>query len=325
MEQLIIPIAAGAATWLILLWLLNRPAGSIVPLDYPNERSLHVRPIPRIGGVAICATSLPVIALTWSPIVAGVAGMLALLSYFDDRHDLPVAVRFLAHVASGVILVLAVNDAVPFPIMVLGAVAAAWMINLYNFMDGSDGLAGGMAAIGFGAYAVAAALHDGPSLTLSSATLAVCAIAFLHFNLHPAKTFMGDVGSVPLGFFAAAIGFTGWHTEMWPWWFPLLVFSPFIVDATVTLLRRILNGERFWAAHRSHYYQRLVQMGWGHRKTANAEFALMIFCAAVALGLLRQPPHVQFAVLGVVAALYVVLALAVDRSWKNYVSLRQAP
>jgi UDP-N-acetylmuramyl pentapeptide phosphotransferase/UDP-N-acetylglucosamine-1-phosphate transferase len=97
------------------------------------------------------------------------------------------------------------------------------------------------------------------------AGVAAAAAGFLCFNFHPARIFMGDVGSVPLGFTAGALGLVGWRSGAWPLWFPLLVFAPFILDATVTLLRRALRGEKVWQAHRSHYYQRMVQMGLGHR------------------------------------------------------------
>ena len=94
---------------------------------------------------------------------------------------------------------------------------------------------------------------------------------------------MGDAGSIPLGFLAAAIGILGNLVNAWPWWFPLLVFSPFIVDATVTLLKRTVSGKKIWVAHREHYYQRLVLLGWSHKKLAIAEYALMLACAASAL------------------------------------------
>ena len=165
------------------------------------------------------------------------------------------------------------------------ALATMWVTNLYNFMDGSDGLAGGMALFGFGAYALAAWLAGDAVFVVVAASIAAAAAAFLVFNFPPAKVFMGDAGSIPLGFLAAALGILGWRAGHWPLWFPVLVFSPFIIDASVTLARRLLRGERVWRAHRSHYYQRLVQLGWGHRNTALAEYALMAGCgAARALG-----------------------------------------
>jgi UDP-N-acetylmuramyl pentapeptide phosphotransferase/UDP-N-acetylglucosamine-1-phosphate transferase len=126
---------------------------------------------------------------------------------------------------------------------------------------------------------------------------------------------MGDAGSIPLGFLAAALGLVGWQQGLWPLWFPLLVFSPFIVDASVTLARRVLRRERFWRAHKTHYYQRLVQLGWGHRDTALAEYLLMAACGAAALWSLGQPQAVQLVVLAAAFVLYCALAIAVDLAW----------
>jgi UDP-N-acetylmuramyl pentapeptide phosphotransferase/UDP-N-acetylglucosamine-1-phosphate transferase len=201
------------------------------------------------------------------------------------------------------------------PVLVL---AVMWMTNLYNFMDGSDGLAGGMALFGFGTYAVGAWLGGDVNLAAACASLAACAAAFLVFNFHPARVFMGDAGSVPYGFLAGAIGLAGWHEGLWPPWFPVLAFSPFVADASVTLARRMLRGEKFWRPHRTHYYQRLVQLGWGHRRTALAEYALMLACGTLALAASRAAPAVQAAVLAAAAALYLALATAVDRAWKAF-------
>jgi UDP-N-acetylmuramyl pentapeptide phosphotransferase/UDP-N-acetylglucosamine-1-phosphate transferase len=106
---------------------------------------------------------------------------------------------------------------------------------------------------------------------------------FLFYNLPPARIFMGDVGSVPLGFIAAALAVLGTRDGLFDIWVPLLIFSPFIVDATVTLVRRLRRGERIWLAHREHYYQRLVLAGWGHRKTVLAEYAIMLACGLSAV------------------------------------------
>jgi len=169
--------------------------------------------------------------------------------------------------------------------MALLILAVGWITNLYNFMDGSDGLAGGMSVIGFGAYALAAGASP---LATVSLCIAAAAGAFLVFNFHPARIFLGDVGSIPLGFLAGALGLVGWRGDAWPLWFPLLVFAPFIADATVTLARRAARGERVWQAHREHYYQRLVRSRLGHRGTAALAYVAMGLCAAAALW--RLPP-----------------------------------
>ena len=129
---------------------------------------------------------------------------------------------------------------------------------------------------------------------------------------------MGDVGSIALGFLAGAIGVAGWCESAWPLWFPLAVFAPFIVDASVTLVRRALRSEQIWQAHRSHYYQRLILSGWSHRRTALWEYALMLTCAAFAL--VARDASAKL-VAGTIAALVaVVLAAmwAVDRRWKHF-------
>jgi UDP-N-acetylmuramyl pentapeptide phosphotransferase/UDP-N-acetylglucosamine-1-phosphate transferase len=190
-----------------------------------------------------------------------------------------------------------------------------WMTNLYNFMDGSDGLAGGMALIGFSFYGAAAWFAGSTEFALVNFSIAAAAAAFLVFNFHPARIFLGDAGSVPLGFLAAALGLIGWLQHDWTWWFPILVFSPFVVDASVTLARRLLQREKVWQAHRDHYYQRLVQLGWGHRKTALAEYALMLACGVLALAALAAPAAMQAGLLAAAAAVYLALLTAIERAW----------
>jgi UDP-N-acetylmuramyl pentapeptide phosphotransferase/UDP-N-acetylglucosamine-1-phosphate transferase len=259
-----------------------------------------------------------------APVVTlGCALALAVVSFVDDRGGLPARVRFLAHgVAAAAWLAIAL-PAVPLWALALLFLAIVWVTNLYNFMDGMDGLAGGMAAFGFGAYATAFWLAGDVANALFSASIAAAAIAYLRFNFHPARIFLGDVGSIPLGFLAAVVGLQGWRDGAWPIWFPVAVFSPFIFDATVTLLRRAARGERIWEAHRTHYYQRLVQLGWGHRNTALAEYGLMAACAGVALAALRAPIALQVAVCAAGAVVYALLALAVDGAWRRHLAKAQ--
>lgn len=307
-------VASIALTW----WMATR-AAHLFPHDEPNPRSLHVHPVPRTGGIAIMAAVTAAGALLQASLaVLGCAFALAVVSFVDDRGGLPAHVRFLAHGAAAAgWLALALPGAPAWLLPVL-FLAIVWVTNLYNFMDGMDGLAGGMTAFGFGAYAIGFWLAGEAASALFSASVAAAALGFLWFNFHPARIFMGDVGSIPLGFLAAAVGLHGWRDGAWPIWFPVAVFSPFIFDATVTLLRRAARGERIWEAHRTHYYQRLVQLGWGHRNTALAEYALMAGCAVVALAALRVPLTVQVAVCVAGAVAYAVLALAVDGAWRRH-------
>lgn len=303
---------AGTATVVLLAILLRR--ADALPVDHPNERSLHHQPTPRVGGLALfpgvvlgcLAAGLPDAD---SLLLLGLAGCLFLLSIFDDWRGLPVTLRFGAHLLAAALLALALMGG--FPLVLGGALAVAWMTNLFNFMDGANGLAGGMAAIGFAAFGLAS---GEPALAFA---LVGAALGFLMFNFDPARVFLGDSGSIPLGFLAGGIGLLGVVKGQWPWWFPLLAFSPFVVDATVTLLRRMVRGEKFWMAHRDHYYQRLVRMGWSHRKLALVEYALMAACSGSALALLHAGAIVQATGLLVWAAVYSGLMLSIDRCWAN--------
>ncbi|MBX9963566.1 MAG: glycosyl transferase [Burkholderiales bacterium] len=298
--------------------LAVRGIGVFAPLDVPNERSLHSRPVPRIGGAGIVAgMGASLVATNVLALPVALAFLLAAISLWDDWRPLPVVVRLAAHLAAAAVFCVTAIQISPIP-TVLVVVAIAWMTNLYNFMDGSDGLAGGMATIGFGTYAAAAAVAGDHALLTVCACIAAAALAFLRFNFHPARVFMGDVGSIPLGFLGGALGAWGVVRDGWPAWFPIVVFAPFAADASLTLLRRLLRGERVWQAHRSHYYQRLVLMGWGHRRTALAEYALMAITCIAGFAALFLGAVGQVVVLSVLGLGYALLVVLVDRRWAAY-------
>ena len=211
------------------------------------------------------------------------------ISAADDRVGLPVLARLVVQVVLAVAVVLLIHGASPRWSAALLVAVIVWSINAYNFMDGSDGMAGGMAVIGFGSYAVDAALIGHIPLAIAAAAVAGAAVGFLVFNFAPARVFMGDAGSAPLGFLAAAMGLLGWEAGVWSGWFPVVVFSPFLTDASLTLLRRLARGERIWLAHKEHLYQRMVAGGLGHTRTAFAAYGLMAIAAGLALALEHAP------------------------------------
>jgi UDP-N-acetylmuramyl pentapeptide phosphotransferase/UDP-N-acetylglucosamine-1-phosphate transferase len=178
-------------------------------------------------------------------------------------------------------------------------------------MDGMDGFAGGMALIGFGTFGVFGLLDGHLLFATVSLSLAAAAAGFLLFNFPPARIFMGDTGSATLGLLAGGLSLWGAREGLFPFWAALVVFSPFIVDATVTLLRRLLRRERVWQAHKTHYYQRLVQSGWGHRRTVLAEYALMAACSGSVLLARGADPMGQWALIGAWTAVYLVLMAGV--------------
>jgi UDP-N-acetylmuramyl pentapeptide phosphotransferase/UDP-N-acetylglucosamine-1-phosphate transferase len=294
-------------------------------LDRPNARSLHTEPVPRTGGLAVLAGVASALAFIteaalWLPVALALA--LAAVSLYDDVRGLRRRLRFVLHLAAAGALVWYLLSPMHPLEMVLLALAVVWITNLYNFMDGADGVAGGMALIGFSAYAAAAWLAGEAALATLCAALAAAALAFLIHNFHPARIFLGDVGSIPLGFLAAALGILGWRNDAWPLWFPLLVFGPFIADATVTLIRRLARREKVWEAHREHYYQRIVRMGMGHRGAALLGYAVMAGCAAFALAGRAQPPAMQAAAFAAGSALLGAMALWVDLRWSRHAARR---
>lgn len=314
-KLLLAPLIAFAITLGLLLWLLRDSRW--LPMDHPNARSLHHRPIPRVGGLAImtgitvAALLMPLQAWTWLVPTLILAG----ISLLDDWRGLPVGVRLVVHLTVSIWLCAGLLPEAGWYAWFAIALSMVWMTNLYNFMDGSDGLAGGMTLFGFGFYGFAAWLAGDPGFATTNFTLAAAALSFLLFNFHPARVFMGDAGSIPLGFLAATFGLIGWRSGLWSAGFPVLVFSPFIVDATVTLLHRAIRGERVWQAHKSHYFQRLVRMGWSHRRLALAEYGLMFATGLSAVvGRRLEPPGV-IVVLAAWAGIYAALMWAIDRHW----------
>jgi UDP-N-acetylmuramyl pentapeptide phosphotransferase/UDP-N-acetylglucosamine-1-phosphate transferase len=289
-------------------------------LDQPNERSLHDRPVPRTGGIAVMAGAasawLWISPQLWLPLIRALG--LGAVSLLDDVRGMSRRLRLALHVGAAGVLCWYVLSPINALELVLLVIAVVWVTNLYNFMDGSDGLAGGMALIGFSAYAIGAGTAGQVTLAMLCSAIGAGAAAFLLHNFHPARIFLGDVGSIPLGFLAATLGILGWRNDAWPLWFPLLVFGPFIADATVTLLRRLIRGERVWRAHREHYYQRMVLMGLGHRGTALVLYLLMLGCAGAALLGRTQPPVIQaLAFLAGTAAL-AAAAVWADLRWARF-------
>lgn len=308
----------------ILAFLLKSGLAWRLATDVPNERSLHVRPTPRVGGWATIPVAVFAIVLLapsmW--LIALGAAFLAAVSQIDDRRGLSARVRFAAHFIAVLALVVIYPAAVPWWCSAALVFLMLWLVNLYNFMDGADGLAGGMTLFGFGGYAVAALAgpHAPTGLGWACTAVAGAAAGFLLYNFHPARIFFGDAGSIPTGFLASALGYWGWRGGAWPVWFPALVFAPFIGDASVTLIHRLLRGEKFWQAHREHYYQRMVRLGIGHASTACAWYVVMLAGVMLALWALDRSPALQWGAVAGWAVVLVLMGAVIDKRWHSFQS-----
>ncbi len=273
-------------------------------LDRPNARSAHSVPKPRLGGVGVVGAFLSAAAVLLAtgvlpgaiimPLAA--TGTIALLGFLDDLRPLPARWRFGFQLAAASLVVASRWSALPqaagpvlgsiLPSWALAPLAVLWIVwltNLYNFMDGIDGLAGGQALIGGMAIAVAAWLCGAPTTATVAVALAGASLGFLFLNFPPSSIFMGDVGSTAIGFFFGCV-------PLLPDQHPLSIeivavaLSLFILDATVTLVGRVAQGKRWYEPHRSHYYQRPLALGVGHRPiTLSAYFGFAVVGTLAAL------------------------------------------
>ncbi len=288
-------VAAGAfVTCAILTGLMRRLAVSHGVLDVPNERSAHVTPTPRGGGVAIViAASAAFALLAWRAVVpvdlmlallgGGVA--VALVGFFDDRLQLAPAVRIVVHLAAALWALACLGGLPPLRIAghlvefgwfgyALGAIGIVWTLNLFNFMDGIDGIAASEAVFISWSGAALALVSGIAAVPAAGFTFGAACCGFLWWNWPPAKIFMGDVGSGYLGFVIAVLAVAAARANAIALFVWLVLGGVFFVDATVTFVRRLVRGERVYQAHRSHAYQWLARRWGSHRRVTIATLAV---------------------------------------------------
>jgi Fuc2NAc and GlcNAc transferase len=312
-------IGAVLLSW-FLTGTMRRYALRSALLDLPNERSLHRTPTPRGGGVAVALVTLAGLAaaallskipapVAWALGVGG--ALVAGVGWLDDRRGVSARVRATVHAAAACWAAYWIWGEIT-PGALAGVVCIMWAINLYNFMDGIDGLAATEASsVGMiaGALFLIAARAD---LAIVAFIVAAAAMGFLGWNWPPARIFLGDVGSGFLGFTFGALSLIAGLSGALPIALCLLLAGVFAFDATVTLLRRAARGERWYQAHRSHAYQRLVQAGSTHAAVSGG--VVLVNLALGALAWLAQSGRISVvvAVLAGIVAL-TVLYLAIER------------
>jgi Fuc2NAc and GlcNAc transferase len=314
--------AAGVASWavtgVVRRWMLARGR-----LDVPNERSSHVVPTPRGGGLAIAAVVLAGLLagtlMGWLPVRVGVALlggglMVGVIGWLDDCYSLPAKPRLLVHVAAAAWTLAWLGG---FPRLDVGAgtialgvagwllagVGIVWAVNFYNFMDGIDGIAG-VEAVAVGAAGGILLLHSGAAgLAGISFLIAVASAGFLVWNWAPARIFMGDVGSSVLGYLFAGLAVASENAGAVPMLVWVLLLGVFVVDATLTLVRRALDREAVFNAHRKHAYQRAVQAGWSHARVSTLVLLLNGVLAALGFLAVRVSGQMAAVALGGLGAL----------------------
>lgn len=253
-------------------------------MDIPNERSSHTRPTPRGGGLIIVLVSLSAYAIytnlhaqNFSAAYFCGAIIIASISWFDDLYSISTLWRFVVHLIAALIVVVFLGEFQSLNIPFWGAIKfgfygkiltvlwIVWLTNAYNFMDGIDGLAGSQALTAGVGWLIAGSILGLETVGFYGGVIAFSSLGFLIHNWHPAKIFMGDVGSAFLGYTFAVIPLLS-RTENWEigsdlWIVAILLVWLFIFDTILTITRRIFKREKIWTAHRQHIYQRFVEMG----------------------------------------------------------------
>jgi Fuc2NAc and GlcNAc transferase len=327
--------AATAVAALGASWALTRQVRAYALrrlIDRPNERSSHVVPTPRGGGLALVIAFLAgATLLALAGVVDGrtavalLPGALAIaaVGWLDDHRPLPSLPRLGVHVLAAAWAVAWLGGMPALragrsllhlgpPGAVLAVLGIVWATNLYNFMDGVDGIAAGEAVAAGAAGAVLLWMAGAPGLAAPALVLAAAAAGFLPWNWQPARIFMGDVGSGAIGYAFGVLALASENAGAVPALVWLLLLGVFVVDATVTLLRRMARREPFLHAHRSHAYQRAVQGGSTHARVASAVLLIDLVLALLAAAAVLRPAWTG-AAWAVGAALLLLVYLRVER------------
>ncbi len=301
-------------------------------LDRPNSRSSHDTPIPRGGGVGFLVATMCGLAaaavLGLAPIreiETFAAGLAALggIGWLDDIRTVSARVRLFVQIAVAAWTVIMLGG---LPLLrtgetslaigafgyAIGIVGIVWSINLFNFMDGIDGIAGSQAVLIFGSVSLMLFMRGSSSLAAIAGILAMSSAGFLVWNWPPAKIFLGDVGSGAIGFAVAALGIASENRDAVPLIDFAIIGGVFVVDATITLLRRLARGGHPAVAHRDHAYQRLARAVNSHRTVTVAAAALTVLLAVVAIETMRNPATLTTALV-LSYAFLVLLFVAVER------------
>jgi len=310
-----------------------RVARRVGLLDVPNERSSHSVPTPRMGGVPMVAAATLAFG-GWVFLSAGgtdvqrglphtflFALAMSLLGFYDDLRNLSPLFRFLVQFVSALLLLAFLAPLLPdismwkrvipgWTWILPGAFWSVWMLNLYNFMDGIDGIAGGEATVASSFFFLVFAYYGQSGWAVANLVVAAASMGFLVYNWPPAKIFMGDAGSAFLGAFYGMQSVVAALSTPVP--FPVLAlpFANFILDTTFTLFRRLIRREKWYDAHRSHFYQRMTDLGITHKRVTSIELFVVVISCVAAAACIPAGPVVRIAL-----AVSVVAGIACGCLW----------
>jgi Fuc2NAc and GlcNAc transferase len=328
---------------LLLTWCYRRYALEKSLMDIPNDRSSHLIPTPRGGGISIVFTCLITISLLREHlnisltdygafILPGV--LLAIISYIDDRKQVSpiwrfffqVVVAFLVVALLGgveVIYILSYKIDYPWVLSFIAVIGLVWLINLYNFMDGIDGIAALTAVVVSISLLILLWLVGSSSFILKVLLIFIAStLGFLWFNFPKASIFMGDIGSCFLGLILGIFIIKTGQENPDFYWALFILLGTFILDATITLIRRALRGQKIYMAHREHAYQHLSRR-WGSHPKVTLIYALITLVGLLPVSILVVKNYLD----GFVALLlaYIPLGVWIWRTGAGVAQVLEAP
>lgn len=341
-------LAGDALVWFVgaLLAYLIANAGARLAAeakflpDVPNHRSSHRKVTSKAGGLAIfSAWFISILMVTAfdgvGDAVAGArVGILTLLAFglglSDDRWRLNAFSKFVGQLLIALVFAFAIAQIDMLPLPFVGEVelgpfaipvTVLWIVafmNIFNFMDGANGLAAGVGIIGLCVFAVVIAMIGGSEYAVAALALSAAILGFFRWNMRRGAIFMGDGGSQGIAFFIAAAAVSAGQSYELSILFVPLIFLPFIFDAAITLTHRLLRRQRITDAHREHLYQLLLRSGWRHERVAVFYCALTALTAAAAVIMLTMPSMWRWAVIGGAVILLGCVALLIYReTWRS--------
>jgi Fuc2NAc and GlcNAc transferase len=304
-----IGLFAGVLSYVSCVLALSR-AKKLGMIALPGERQSHQRATPTGGGLGLVLSivmttmmlelilSLP--DFWWQKILPGVI-LLSIIGWRDDKAPVSSLLRLLVQLAVSIWLIgfgwweLSLTGAILFSAILIAVVG---LMNVYNFMDGSNGMAGFQGVFAGVTMAILFQLNGESSIALIALIVAAACVGFLPLNFPTARVFMGDVSSVPLGFIFAALSVYGVHTGSLSLPLSILIMSVFLIDATLTLLSRAFRGEQWYTAHAQHIYQRLIAQGWSHQRVLVVYQAINVIWVMPAIVLAKIYPQYAMLLLG---------------------------
>jgi UDP-N-acetylmuramyl pentapeptide phosphotransferase/UDP-N-acetylglucosamine-1-phosphate transferase len=289
-------------------------------MDEPNERSNHDIPTPRGGGIAVLSSIIAFLIVSGvsSPIIYALLA-LGIISFLDDIRGVSILWRFAIQIATVAWLIhdsnlLVFQGLLPQELdNIATGIIWLWFINAYNFMDGIDGITGSQTVgICLGLAVCSQLITDFPNgLLFDLGIVGAAVFGFLLWNWHPAKIFIGDVGSITLGFIVGLMLLKLANLGYWP--AALLLPAYYVIDASLTLFKQVITGKKFWQAHSEHAYQQAARAGKTHSqivKRINLLHILLIILAAVSVVM----PELSIALLAIGYALSLVIYLSLKRA-----------